>query len=75
MSWTRQPSQSVFRLILTRDSDLKTGSYIATFYIGVGDRFDDERRLVRETEKLPDRPPRWQRFVLSLYRPHVVAYA
>ena len=73
MSWTHQPSQSVFRLILTRDSDLKTGSYIGTFYIGVGDQFDDERRLVRETKELPDRPDGGSLSFLALYGRHVVA--
>src|SRR5262245_42487796 len=63
MSSTRQPSQSVFRRISTRDSDLKTGSYIGTFYIGVADQFDDERRLVRETRARPTRP--WQPFIIS----------
>ena len=39
MSWAHQPSQSDFRLILTRVSDLKTGNYIGALYIGVGDQF------------------------------------
>jgi hypothetical protein len=34
MSRTRQPNQSVFTLILTQDSELKTANYIGTFYIG-----------------------------------------
>jgi hypothetical protein len=59
---TRQPSRSVFRL-----------SYIGTFYIGVGDQFDDERRLVRETRELPDRPDGGSLSFLALYGRHVVA--
>jgi hypothetical protein len=61
MSWANQPSQSDFRLILTRVSDLKIGNHLGAFYIGVGDQFDDDRRLVRETAsalRLTAHPPR-----------------
>ena len=43
-----QPSsEAAFRSILTRHGDLKTGAHSGVFYIGIGDRFDDDRRLVR----------------------------
>jgi hypothetical protein len=46
MSWT---NQSVFKLILMRNSDRTARTYIGTSYIGVGDQFDDDRRLICET--------------------------
>lgn len=49
MSWTTQPARSFFKLILAQDSDTKIGGDIGIFYIGLGDRFDDDRRFVRET--------------------------
>lgn len=49
MFWT-QPNQSVFRLILTWTGDLKTGNNAGAFYVGVGDRFDDDRRFAREDD-------------------------
>lgn len=45
---TRQSSQLVFRSILTRHGDLKARNDTGVFYIGLGDQFDDDRRLVRE---------------------------
>jgi len=59
---TRRLSQSVFRL-----------NYIGTFYIGVGDQFDDERRLVCETRELPDRPDGGSLSFLPLFGRHVLA--
>jgi hypothetical protein len=53
---TRQPGQAVSRSILTRHGDLKTGNYTGVFYVGLGDQFDDDRRLVRETASAL-RPP------------------
>jgi hypothetical protein len=41
------PSQAVFRLIFTPRGDLEDRIYAGTFYIGLGDQFDDDRRLVR----------------------------
>jgi len=35
--------------VLTRHKALKDTNNTAVFYVGVGDRFDDERRLVRES--------------------------
>jgi hypothetical protein len=48
MFWIDQPIQSFFRLILTRAGDLKAGNHTGAFYIGVGDQFDDDRRIARE---------------------------
>src|SRR5262245_41793677 len=48
MSRTPQPNQSVFRMILTQISNLRSEHDIGAFYIGAGDRFDDDRRFVRE---------------------------
>jgi hypothetical protein len=45
---TRQLSQIILRSVLTRYGDPAAENYGAV-YIGVGDRFDDDRRLVRET--------------------------
>jgi hypothetical protein len=44
-----QSSQPAFRSILTRHGELKARNDTGAFYIGLGDRFDDDRRLVRET--------------------------
>jgi len=51
---TRQPSQSAFRSILTRYGDPKTRDDVGVLYVGLGDKFDDDRRLVRAGEGLPD---------------------
>jgi hypothetical protein len=40
-------SQAVFRLIFTPHRDLEDRIDAGTFYIGLGDQFDDDRRLVR----------------------------
>ena len=48
MPRTRQPSQAVLRSVVTRRADLKDTNNTGVFYVGLGDRFDDERRLVRE---------------------------
>ena len=37
----------VFRLILTSRGDQKTRMDMDTFYVGLGDQFDDDRRRVR----------------------------
>ena len=44
-----QLSQTIFRLILTPTRDLEDRIDAGVFYIGLGDQFDDDRRLVRET--------------------------
>jgi hypothetical protein len=46
---THQSSQPAFRSILTRHGDLKARNDTGVFYVGLGDQFDDDRRLVRET--------------------------
>ena len=46
---THQSSQPAFRSILTRYGDLRARNDTGVFYIGLGDQFDDDRRLVRET--------------------------
>lgn len=35
-------------ILLTRDRDLTDTGNTEVFYVGLGDRFDDDRRLVRE---------------------------
>lgn len=42
-------SQIVLRSILTRQGDPTARTYVGAVYIGLGDQFDDDRRLVRET--------------------------
>jgi hypothetical protein len=37
-----------FRAVLTRHADPKGLNYTGVFYVGLGDRFDDDRRFVRE---------------------------
>lgn len=49
-----QPSQLALGSILSRDGDLKPKHHGAVFYIGLGDQFDDDRRLVRSAEALPE---------------------
>jgi len=48
MPRTQQASQTVLRSVLTRHADPKDTNDTGVFYVGVGDRFDDDRRLVRE---------------------------
>ena len=48
MPRTHQPSQAVLGSVLTRHGGLKDTSDTGVFYVGLGDRFDDDRRLVRE---------------------------
>jgi hypothetical protein len=43
-----QVSQAIFGSVSTRHGDLKGRNYTGVFYIGLGDQFDDDRRLVRE---------------------------
>jgi hypothetical protein len=46
----------MFKSVLTRHGGLMAGN-VGIFYIGLGDQFDDDRRLVRETPSAP-RPTR-----------------
>jgi hypothetical protein len=46
---TQQLSQIVLRSVMTRDGDLMAEGHAGVAYIGLGDCFDDDRRLVRET--------------------------
>ena len=43
-------SQAVFRLIFTPHRDLEDRTDVGAFYIGLGDQFDDDRRLVRAVD-------------------------
>jgi hypothetical protein len=45
---TQKLSQIVLRSVLTQ-LDLTAESHAGAVYIGLGDRFDDDRRLVRDT--------------------------
>jgi hypothetical protein len=45
---TQQLSRIVLKPVLTQ-LDLTAESHAGAVYIGLGDRFDDDRRLVRET--------------------------
>jgi hypothetical protein len=45
---TQQLSRIVLKSVLTQ-LDLTAESHAGAVYIGLGDRFDDDRRLVRET--------------------------
>jgi hypothetical protein len=68
---THQPRQTVFRPDLTRHGDLTAASYAGAVYIGLGDQFDDDRRLVRETAsrlRLETRARLGWRFPSSCYR-------
>jgi hypothetical protein len=50
---TDQPRQSVFRSVLARHTDLEDQNNSGVFFIGLGDQFDDDRRLVREATSAP----------------------
>ena len=50
---TEQPRQAVFRSVLTRHTYLEDQNYSGVFFIGLGDQFDDDRRLVREPRHCP----------------------
>jgi hypothetical protein len=49
---TQQLSLIVLRSVLTQ-LDLTAESHAGAVYIGLGDRFDDDRRLVRDTASTP----------------------
>jgi hypothetical protein len=48
MSRAHQPSQTVSEVILTQHGEFTAVEDVGIFYIGLGDQFDDDRRLVRE---------------------------
>jgi len=54
-------SQAVFRSVSPRHEDLKGRNYTGVLYIGLGDQFDDDRRLVRESASAlhPAKRPTW----------------
>jgi hypothetical protein len=43
------PSEPTFRSIFTRHGDPEAERDTGVAYVGLGDRFDDDRRLVRDT--------------------------
>ena len=45
----RRLGGAVFRAVLVRRGRVKDSNLVGVLYIGLGDQFDDERRLVRET--------------------------
>jgi hypothetical protein len=49
MSRMRQQGQAPFRPDSEHDSELTAGTHSGAIYVGLGDCFDDDRRLVRET--------------------------
>jgi hypothetical protein len=50
---THQVSQAVFGSVSARHEDLKDRDHTGVLYIGLGDQFDDDRRLVREATSAP----------------------
>jgi hypothetical protein len=61
MPRTEQAGRAVLGSVLTRHGGPKDTNDTAVFYVGVGDRFDDDRRLVREaaSELRPAMHPGW----------------
>jgi hypothetical protein len=49
----RKIKQYAFRLRLVRRGDQKA-NYTNIYYVGLGDKFDDDRALVRASKALPD---------------------
>ena len=45
---THEPSQAALGSMVTRHPGLEDTSDTAVLYVGLGDQFDDDRRLVRE---------------------------
>lgn len=54
----RQPSQSPYRMQLTQRADLAVGQDAGAIYVGLGDQFDDDRRLIRAA--VPTSLSTWQ---------------
>ena len=48
MSKVYKLGQAIFGLVVARHAALPTSDCEGVFYIGLGDQFDDDRRLVRE---------------------------
>jgi hypothetical protein len=61
MFQTHQVSQAVFGSASARHGDLKDRNHTGVLYIGLGDQFDDDRRLVREAASAlhPATRPTW----------------
>ena len=55
MFQTHRLSRVAFSLILKSRRDMEDRIDTGTFYIGLGDQFDDDRRIVRETVSTPCR--------------------
>src|SRR5262245_4803099 len=53
MFQTHRLSRVAFSLILKSRRDMEDRIDTGTLYIGVGDQFDDDRRIVRETVSTP----------------------
>jgi len=53
MPRTQQPNQVASRPVSTRPSDLENRDNTGVYYVGLGDRFDDDRRLVRAEASAP----------------------
>jgi hypothetical protein len=49
----RPTRQAVFRSVLRRHTPLEDQNHSGVFFIGLGDQFDDDRRLVREAASAP----------------------
>jgi hypothetical protein len=43
------PSEPTFRSLFTRHGDAEAEGDTGASYVGLGDRFDDDRRIVHET--------------------------
>ncbi len=52
MATPHPSSQALSKSISTRREDPNASSDTGVFYVGLGDRFDDDRRLVRDTESV-----------------------
>jgi len=54
-------SYSAFGSVFRRHGDLTAADHVGAIYIGLGDQFDDDRRLVRETtsKRRPGVRPAW----------------
>src|SRR5512138_3539902 len=65
---THQASEGIAGSVLTRHADLQDPNSAGVFYVGLGDRFDDDRRLVREAAsdlRPATHPPLGRRFLSS----------
>jgi len=46
---TEFPAYAIWKSFFTPHGDLMAEDHSRAFYVGLGDRFDDDRRVVRET--------------------------